>query len=68
MSEGGEGRTEIVRFEVVPKNSKRRTFTDIRWERVPGGGSRNTKSTYIKAVKDYGAERVSSNKYKYIHV
>jgi len=46
VSEGGEGTTEIVCFEVVLKTSKRWTITDILWEWVPGGGSRNTKSTW----------------------
>jgi len=37
--------SKAVSFEVVPKTSKRRTSTSILQERVPGGGSRNTKST-----------------------
>jgi len=31
VSEGGEGRTETVCFEVVLKTSKWRTITDILW-------------------------------------
>jgi len=46
VSEGGEGRTEIVCFEVVPKSSKWWTITDILCERVPSGGNRNSKSTW----------------------
>jgi len=45
MSEGGEGRTEITCFEVVPKTSKRWIFMDILRKQVPGSGSRNAKST-----------------------
>jgi len=48
VSECGEGRTEIVCFEVVPKTSKRWTITDIMWEWVPSGGSRNAKSTWAE--------------------
>jgi len=48
VSEGGESRTEIVCFEVVPTTSKWWTITDILWERVPGGGSRNAKSTWAE--------------------
>jgi len=37
-----------VCFEVVLKTSKRWTITDILWQRVQGGASRNAKSTRAK--------------------
>ena len=39
VSEGGEGRTEIVCFEMVSKTSQWWTITDVLWQRVPRCGS-----------------------------
>ena len=46
------GRTELECFEVVPKTGKWWTVTDILWERVPGGGSRNARRAVYSCGED----------------